>query len=49
VKSLADGLRLKRREDAEEGYQSMLGINQKKVHNRAVLTHAELDEGKWKE
>jgi ABC-type nitrate/sulfonate/bicarbonate transport system substrate-binding protein len=32
VKSLAKGLRLKRIEDAEEGYQSMLGIYERKIY-----------------
>lgn len=32
VKSLAKGLRLKRIEDAEEGYQSMLGLYERKIY-----------------
>jgi NitT/TauT family transport system substrate-binding protein len=32
VKSLAKGLRLKRIDDAEEGYQSMLGIYERKIY-----------------
>jgi ABC-type nitrate/sulfonate/bicarbonate transport system substrate-binding protein len=32
IKSLAKGLRLKRIEDAEEGYQSMLGIYERKIY-----------------
>ena len=32
IKSLAKGLRLKRIEDAEEGYQSMLGLYEKKIY-----------------
>jgi NitT/TauT family transport system substrate-binding protein len=32
VKSLAKGLRLKRVEDAEEGYQSMTGLYEKKIY-----------------
>jgi hypothetical protein len=32
VKSLAKGLRLKRLEDAEEGYQSIVGIYEKKIY-----------------
>jgi NitT/TauT family transport system substrate-binding protein len=32
VKSLAKGLRLKRVEDAEEGYQSIVGIYEKKIY-----------------
>ena len=32
VKSLAKGLRLKRIDDAEEGYQSMLGIYGRKIY-----------------
>ena len=32
VKSLAKGLRLKRVEDAEEGYQSITGIYEKKIY-----------------
>ena len=32
VKSLAKGLRLKRLEDAEEGYQSMLGLYDRKIY-----------------
>jgi NitT/TauT family transport system substrate-binding protein len=32
MKSLAKGLRLKRIEDAEEGYQSMLGLYEKKIY-----------------
>ena len=35
VKSLAKGLRLKRIEDAEEGYQSMLGLYEKKIYPSA--------------
>ena len=31
VRSLAKGLRLKRIEDAEEGYQSMLGLYERKI------------------
>jgi NitT/TauT family transport system substrate-binding protein len=33
VKSLAKGLRLKRAEDAEEGYQSIVGIYEKKIYS----------------
>jgi ABC-type nitrate/sulfonate/bicarbonate transport system substrate-binding protein len=33
VKSLAKGLRLKRIEDAEEGYQSIVGIYEKKIYS----------------
>ena len=33
VKSLAKGLRLKRLEDAEEGYQSIVGIYEKKIYS----------------
>jgi ABC-type nitrate/sulfonate/bicarbonate transport system substrate-binding protein len=32
IKSLAKGLRLKRIEDAEEGYQSMIGIYERKIY-----------------
>ena len=32
IKSLAKGLRLKRVEDAEEGYQSMVGLYEKKIY-----------------
>jgi hypothetical protein len=32
VKSLAKGLRLKRIDDAEEGYQSMLSIYERKIY-----------------
>src|SRR5206468_9585765 len=32
VKSLAKGLRLRRIEDAEEGYQSMVGIYERKIY-----------------
>ena len=32
IKSLAKGLRLKRMEDAEEGYQTMLGLYEKKIY-----------------
>jgi ABC-type nitrate/sulfonate/bicarbonate transport system substrate-binding protein len=32
VKSLAKGLRLKRLDDAEEGYQSIVGIYEKKIY-----------------
>jgi hypothetical protein len=32
MKSLAKGLRLARIEDAEEGYQNMVGIYEKKIH-----------------
>jgi len=32
LKSLAKGLRLKRVEDAEEGYQSMVGLYEKKIY-----------------
>ena len=32
VKSLAKGLRLKRFDDAEEGYQSIVGIYEKKIY-----------------
>ena len=32
VKSLAKGLRLKRIDDAEEGYQSMLGLYERKIY-----------------
>ena len=32
IKSLAKGLRLKRIEDAEEGYQSMLGLYERKIY-----------------
>jgi NitT/TauT family transport system substrate-binding protein len=35
VKSLARGLRLKRIEDAEEGYQTMLGLYEKKIYPSA--------------
>jgi NitT/TauT family transport system substrate-binding protein len=35
IKSLAKGLRLKRVEDAEEGYQSMLGLYEKKIYPSA--------------
>ena len=35
VKSLARGLRLKRVEDAEEGYQSMLGLYERKIYPSA--------------
>ena len=31
MRSLAKGLRLKRIEDAEEGYQSMLGLYERKI------------------
>ena len=32
MKSLAKGLRLKRVEEAEEGYQTMLGLYEKKIY-----------------
>jgi hypothetical protein len=32
LKSLAKGLRLRRVEDAEEGYQSMVGIYERKIY-----------------
>jgi hypothetical protein len=32
IKSLAKGLRLKRTEDAQEGYQSIVGIYEKKIY-----------------
>jgi ABC-type nitrate/sulfonate/bicarbonate transport system substrate-binding protein len=32
IKSLAKGLRLKRAEDAQEGYQSIVGIYEKKIY-----------------
>jgi hypothetical protein len=32
MKSLAKGLRLKRVEDAEDGYQIMLGLYEKKIY-----------------
>ena len=32
MKSLAKGLRLSRVEDAEDGYQSIVGIYEKKIH-----------------
>jgi len=32
LKSLAKGLRLKRIEDAEEGYQTIVGIYEKKIY-----------------
>ena len=35
LKSLAKGLRLKRLEDAEEGYQSIVGIYDKKIYPSA--------------
>jgi ABC-type nitrate/sulfonate/bicarbonate transport system substrate-binding protein len=35
VKSLAKGLRLKRTEDAQEGYQSIVGIYEKKIYPSA--------------
>jgi hypothetical protein len=35
IKSLAKGLRLKRVEDAEEGYQSIVGIYEKKIYPSA--------------
>jgi hypothetical protein len=33
IKSLAKGLRLKRVEDAEEGYQSIVGIYENKIYS----------------
>ena len=35
LKSLAKGLRLKRIEDAEEGYQTIVGIYEKKIYPSA--------------
>ena len=32
MKSLAKGLRLKRVQDAEEGYQTMLGLYERKIY-----------------